>query len=310
MLRQRARWLARPWFFAAVALLALNDHLLKSAWPGLVTGKLSDVAGVVVVGTVASVLLGRSWGLALAALGFAALKTVPGVAELAAPVMGGGVTLRDPSDLVALLALPPLWLVLGRPLGERPAGERPTRNRLGLQLVGLAAAVLASTATSQAGPPQDRVVAVGYLDGMVHAKVFLAETEDTLWMRSADRGLTWQLTDVVGQLPQATVVTTTVTASGSPREYIEEQCAEGGDCWRTRSFLSSSTGQWHYLVERNESGAVWFKDLDLPDRAERFAVDPGDGSQVLVSADRRTFMRGKSGAWLEVDLLAVAAELD
>ena len=43
-------WPAMREFFgplplAAVALLAVNDHVLKARWPGLVTGKLSDVAG-------------------------------------------------------------------------------------------------------------------------------------------------------------------------------------------------------------------------------------------------------------------------
>ncbi|WP_156325293.1 hypothetical protein [Nonomuraea sp. SBT364] len=32
----------------AALVLLLNDHLLKHAWPGPVTGKLSDVAGLVV----------------------------------------------------------------------------------------------------------------------------------------------------------------------------------------------------------------------------------------------------------------------
>ena len=31
----------------AFALLALNDHVFKARWPGVVTGKLSDVAGMV-----------------------------------------------------------------------------------------------------------------------------------------------------------------------------------------------------------------------------------------------------------------------
>ena len=31
-----------------MVLLLLNDHVLKAAWPGLLTGKLSDVAGLVV----------------------------------------------------------------------------------------------------------------------------------------------------------------------------------------------------------------------------------------------------------------------
>jgi hypothetical protein len=34
---------------AAIALWIINDRVLKTAWPGPVTGKLSDVAGLVVV---------------------------------------------------------------------------------------------------------------------------------------------------------------------------------------------------------------------------------------------------------------------
>lgn len=39
--------LLHPVSLAAIALLVVNDHVLKAAWPGLVTGKLSDVAGLV-----------------------------------------------------------------------------------------------------------------------------------------------------------------------------------------------------------------------------------------------------------------------
>jgi hypothetical protein len=35
-----------PFFQLALLLLALNDHVLKSAAPGLITGKLSDMAGL------------------------------------------------------------------------------------------------------------------------------------------------------------------------------------------------------------------------------------------------------------------------
>jgi hypothetical protein len=41
-----ARFL-RPVPVAAVVVLALNDHVFKQAWPGFVTGKLSDLAGMV-----------------------------------------------------------------------------------------------------------------------------------------------------------------------------------------------------------------------------------------------------------------------
>lgn len=68
----RAGWLAQGWFFVAVATLVLNDHLLKQTWPGWFTGKLSDFAGLVVVGTLASVLLGARAGVVLAGIGFVA----------------------------------------------------------------------------------------------------------------------------------------------------------------------------------------------------------------------------------------------
>ncbi len=45
--RTRPTPLAHPAALAAVALLLVNDHLLKARWPGWVTGKLSDVAGMV-----------------------------------------------------------------------------------------------------------------------------------------------------------------------------------------------------------------------------------------------------------------------
>ena len=41
----------------ALAVLALNDHVLKQAWPGLVTGKLSDAAGLVVAPPLVALLL-------------------------------------------------------------------------------------------------------------------------------------------------------------------------------------------------------------------------------------------------------------
>lgn len=39
--------LLHPVAIAAIAVLVVNDHVLKARWPGLVTGKLSDVAGMI-----------------------------------------------------------------------------------------------------------------------------------------------------------------------------------------------------------------------------------------------------------------------
>ena len=80
-MRSRPALLVHPWFTGAVMVLAVNDHVLKDRWPGLVTGKLSDVAGVVVVAVLASCLVGWRAGAAATVIGFVALKTMSGVAS-------------------------------------------------------------------------------------------------------------------------------------------------------------------------------------------------------------------------------------
>lgn len=42
------RTATHPVFLASLGMLVLNDHFLKAAYPGLVTGKVSDVAGLIV----------------------------------------------------------------------------------------------------------------------------------------------------------------------------------------------------------------------------------------------------------------------
>ena len=132
-----------PVILGAVALLLLNDHVLKQAMPGLLTGKLSDVAGLVffpllLVGIweVAAVRLGGAVPagrfvvavmVIVSGVAFASVKTVPlanqayretlGAMQwpftFAASIADGGpapafVPVRlaaDPTDLVALPVL-------------------------------------------------------------------------------------------------------------------------------------------------------------------------------------------------------------
>lgn len=77
-------------FAGIVGLLLLNDHVLKSAWPGWVTGKLSDAAGVALVAIGPTALIrvrAVAFGLTIAA--FSALEVIPPVAVAAAPFLGG-----------------------------------------------------------------------------------------------------------------------------------------------------------------------------------------------------------------------------
>lgn len=141
----RVRLVVHPLTIASVVLLAANDAWFKAWWPGLATGKLSDLAGVWMVGALAVAALGSvRWGAALTALGFALLKTVPSVAVLAAPVLGG-VTRRDPTDLVALLVLWPL----GR-LAQHLGAQRPPHVNDAWSTIGAAFVVTAAAFTTSA----------------------------------------------------------------------------------------------------------------------------------------------------------------
>ncbi|PJB46667.1 MAG: hypothetical protein CO108_05455 [Deltaproteobacteria bacterium CG_4_9_14_3_um_filter_63_12] len=116
------RWsaLQHPLWWGALALLLVNDHLLKGAGllPSFLTGKLSDFAGLLVAPVLLVVLLGArsrramAWCFALVAVGFGVLQW-PSVASSV-----GGLTARlgvpwyvtpDPTDLVALSALFGAW---------------------------------------------------------------------------------------------------------------------------------------------------------------------------------------------------------
>lgn len=183
-LRDRSALLASPLFLGAVALLTVNDHLLKERWPGLVTGKLSDFAGVVVVAVLLVVLTGsRSLAVGLTVVGFVALKTIPGVTLLTAQVLGG-TTRRDPTDLVALAVLVPCWRWFAR---EGAAGRSDVRRLF--QVGGGAIALLAIVATPCPAWPK----VVGFarsVDGGLVAGVRDSYDGVDRWAGSAD-GTTW-----------------------------------------------------------------------------------------------------------------------
>ncbi len=144
--------LTSPIALAAIALLVLNDHVLKAAMPGVLTGKLSDVAGMVFFPLVLAAAL--EWcvrsrhlvlGTAIATgVVFAAIKTIPLAADayriglgalqwpfraIKAGVLGDAMPglahvrlTMDPTDLIAVPAvLVAVWLVRER-AGHRVIG--------------------------------------------------------------------------------------------------------------------------------------------------------------------------------------------
>jgi hypothetical protein len=141
-----------PVALAALTVLVLNDHVWKARYPGWVTGKLSDVAGLIVFPLVACALARvvvrarpeRVLAAAIAAtmLGFALVKLWPpathacalAMGALQAPLSPSPVTIvRDPTDLLALpFALVAWWLP--RSVADRAAMCVDARRDAGLQL--------------------------------------------------------------------------------------------------------------------------------------------------------------------------------
>jgi hypothetical protein len=78
-----AGWLIHPVTLTGVVLLAVNDHLLKARYPGPVTGKLSDLAGLLVLPPLLALVplvphrspsMAARTALVLTAAGFTAVK--------------------------------------------------------------------------------------------------------------------------------------------------------------------------------------------------------------------------------------------
>lgn len=160
------RLFSRPLPLLATATLALNDHVLKGSalLPGVVTGKLSDVAGLFVVPVLAAGIaaqlgvMGRSLvrvaagSAATSGLVFAAIKTSP---EACAWLTSRGVpTVYDVSDLVALPALMAAWAYVAHRVKHHEAGaDAPGGRTTALERLGLFFAAISSLATSPAPHP-------------------------------------------------------------------------------------------------------------------------------------------------------------
>lgn len=206
--RHALNLLAQPPLLLALALLLLNDHLLRRLWPGWWTGKLGDAAWLLFFPVLLAAGLGwlplreprrhvvvGALAFSITGLGFALLKTNPqwmaGFLRLAEAWTGSSFHLiADPGDLLMLPALALGWaLWTGRLRLERPllqAANPLPRARLLL----LPLAALLTIANS--GIPEYGITCFRAGDGLIYA-----ESSYRIYA-SADGGLTWQ-PDSLGQ---------------------------------------------------------------------------------------------------------------
>ena len=135
MKKIESKILLKPSFLLPLTLLLLNDHLLKAAYPGWLTGKLSDFAGLFVLAVFAYAVVGRyfespkrliAMHIAIG-LGFVIWKAAPveiifaGINRFVSMPLPSRV--KDISDLIALSILPVSYLYISR---NRRQARKPT----------------------------------------------------------------------------------------------------------------------------------------------------------------------------------------
>ncbi|WP_438016068.1 hypothetical protein WMF18_35270 [Sorangium sp. So ce315] len=246
--------LRHPLFLGALALLVVNDHLLKGAGllPGALTGKLSDLAGLVVAPVLAAALVNartsRARALAFAAVvaPFAAIKLSAASAQLLVGLVGlAGIEWhiwQDPTDLAALVVLVPAWRLSARAASSRvlPArsAEGGSRTAWVLERAALGASAVACVATGTPRPggyftdaylvnvtPGIVDVRVRWVDASLDCSAVTSSDPTRMFGPSAfNLGMTYRLD------PQETLPLNRVVARNAAGIFDETAPASDGPC--------------------------------------------------------------------------------
>ncbi|KDN19287.1 hypothetical protein [Amycolatopsis rifamycinica] len=327
------RWPAHPLIVAAAAVLLLNDHVLKPAWPGFVTGKLSDVAGLVAAPPVLALLLGlfladragAAAAVLLTGAGFAWVKLTATGADAASAawsvVNGPSVILADPSDLVALPALGLSWWAWRRVAAAPPLPERLVfRVRV---LVATPFAVLAITATSA---PSETLPSVD--------SVRIEGTQVVVEANGGSYGSTsgldgWRF---LSEVP---------SAESAPRRPRVEACApeSAAHCYRVHGAgvidnMDSHGGRMLGVDETTDAGRTWHTAWEVPavrwlfvERQHPFPASvtrvselasteiavravPGGHQVIVVNGVEGLTVRDAGGAWHRIPFVVPGKGLD
>ncbi len=258
--------LTHPFILLSIFILLINDHVLKIYFPSVLTGKLSDFAGLFFFPILLSVILHfvvkpfqiLSRNIALASffftvIFFSLIKTDPFFNDFIEELFSIQI-IRDPSDLMALIMLPLAWK-----LRENIVSESKTRISK-LSYVALGVASLATIATSPIpSPPSINNLIV--FENIVYADFSINANEDVNHegiVYSRDGGRSWQKLDF--ELPYQVV---------QEREIYSEQpytiCLwqDPNTCYQTNDtqILETKTGgtAWHVSWKIPKERQIYFQ---------------------------------------------------
>jgi len=281
--------LGHPASLCAVALLLLNDHVLKQAFPSILTGKLSDLAGLFFFPFLLAVLVGLTgWRakrprgteaamaacFAVTAWSFALIKVHPASNVLAAQVLESALGLpvrivRDPTDLIALAALWPAWR-----LWRSVAGRRTASSPRSLLALGLAS--LAALATAPC-PPQMPVSHLVPTDGGVYALTNPWSPGEGVYRSSTGSG--WDSVDPADVPPEV------VQSAAAPVELPKVVCVPDLEptCYRA--------GGEERLEASSDGGATWQTVWSAPTARRAFMQRVADQHGQLLSCGKELDFR-------------------
>jgi hypothetical protein len=164
-------------FLVALATLLLNDFWLKGVFPGFVTGKLSDVAGIAMLALPLLAAFPRRALAIYLAIGLAFLwwksPWSGGFIVFANDVLPYSIgRVVDYGDLIALFVLPPCRLAAAR----KPVRRDPSRRWVAVPAV--IAATFATAATSYVSPRYDMTIRTVDSNGTLPAHVAVRAIEE------------------------------------------------------------------------------------------------------------------------------------
>jgi hypothetical protein len=304
--------LSHPLSIAALFILLLNDHWLKKVAPSWLTGKLSDVAGLVFVPFVLLVVLAfvlphryrkheRDLGwLALFITGgaFALIKTLPvardAAAQLFESVFGWPIIIRiDLTDLLALPALLIAWHIW-----EQSATTVPTPKR-GWPLLALSTVALVATSPLL---PNLGVYCLRQTETDV-----TAYTSSGLFV-SEDGGSTWRFVERLGGIAEGCTPFLSdareladpdqpdVRYRITPHQSIEGS-VDGGQTWQTELASSMTEAQMEYYHTIRPK-LVELIGVPRPDPGPYDAVvDQQAGTLIAAMGQEGVAVRTSTGQW-------------